>query len=250
MKLSKSITAGSLALLLGGFGCKPTDEQGIHDYYNVAPAEVHPVKASEKDIAIIVDTSSSMHDKVDGERKIVTAKRNLNDMIAGIRDYQQKMQNDIKVGLFYFDDGVVKRSLPIDDFDYSRLSTAVNKLETSGGTPLGYALAYAERELDKHGSGQKSIILLTDGENTVGRDPRDVYRVIKSTNVTYNDSPTTLYVIAYDTDKKNFAKLEQLGANVYEARSASELTSVLTTIKRDILPEAPISPGQFPVKKL
>ncbi len=246
MSLSKSIVAGSLALLLGGFGCKHTDEQGVSDYYNVTPAEVRPVKATEKDLAIIVDTSGSMNDRINGEKKIVTAKRNLDEMLQGIRDYQQKMQNDVKVGLFYFDGDAVKRSLPIDDFDYSRLSTAVNKLETSGRTPLGYALAYAERELDKHGSGQKSIILLTDGENTVGRDPRDVYRVIKSTNVTYNDSPTTLYVIAYDTDKSHFAKLETLGAKVYEARSASELTSVLTTIKRDILPEAPI---EFPVKK-
>ncbi len=246
MKLSKSIAAGSLALLLTSFGCKHTDEQGVDDYYDVTPKEVRPVKSAEKDIAIIVDTSSSMHDRVDGERKLVTAKRNLNDMLEGIRDYQQKMQNEIKAGLFYFDDGVVKRSLPIGDFDYSRLKTAVNKLEPDGSTPLGYALAYAERELDKHGSGQKSIILLTDGENTVGRDPRDVYRVIKSTNVAYNDTQTKLYVIAYDTDKDNFAKLEQLGAKVYEARSASELTSVLTTIKRDILPEAPI---EFPVQK-
>ncbi len=249
MKLSKSITAGSLALLLAGFGCKHTDEKDIDDYYNVAPAEVRPVKAGEKDIAIVVDTSGSMHDRVDGERKLVTAKRNLTDMLESIRDYQQKMQNDVKVGLFYFDDGVVKRSLAIDDFNYSRLTAAVEKLETSGGTPLGYALAYAERELDKRGSGQKSIILLTDGENSVGRDPRDVYRVIKSTNVAYNDSQTTLYVIAYDTDKRNFVKLEALGAKVYQARNASELTSVLTTIRKDILPEAPLSPGEFPIKK-
>jgi len=246
MKPSRYLAAGSLALLLAGFGCRHTDEKDIDDYYNVAPAEVRPVKAGEKDIAIIVDTSGSMHERVDGERKLVTAKRNLTEMLESIRDYQQKMQNDIKAGLFYFDDGVVKRSLAIDEFNYSRLSTAVDKLEISGGTPLGYALAYAERELDKHGSGQKSIILLTDGENTVGRDPRDVYRVIKSTNATYNDSETVLYVIAYDTDKSNFVKLEALGAKVYEARSAGELTAVLTTIRRDILPEAPI---QFPVQK-
>ncbi len=245
MTISRYLAAGSLALLLTSFGCKHTDEQDVGDYYDVTPKNVRSLKSAEKDIAIIVDTSGSMNDQVDDEKKIVTAKRNLNDMLEGIRDYQQKMQNEIKAGLFYFDDGVVKRSLPISDFDYSRLTTAVNKLEPDGSTPLGYALAYAERELDKHGSGHKSIILLTDGENTVGRNPDQIFSLIQSTNALYGDSQTTLYVVAYDTDKNNFAKLEQLGAKVYEARSASELTSVLTTIKRDILPEAPI---QFPVR--
>ncbi len=246
MTISRYLAAGSLAVLLAGSGCKHTDEQGVDDYYDVTPREVRPLKSAEKDIAIIVDTSGSMNGRVDDEKKIVAAKRNLNDMLEGIREYQRKMQNEIKAGIFYFDDGVVKRSLPIADFDYSRLTTAVNKLEPDGGTPLGYALAYAERELDKHGSGQKSIILLTDGENTVGRNPDHIFSLIQSTNVLYGDSQTTLYVVAYDTDKDNFAKLEQLGAKVYEARSASELTSVLTTIKRDILPEAPI---EFPVQK-
>ena len=36
-----------------------------------------------------------------------------------------------------------------------------------------------------------------------------------------------------------------MGDKLYEAKTASQLTDVLTTIRKDILPEAPISSGQF-----
>ena len=245
MRFAHYFTIGSFALLTT-VGCrsKLTDEAGRDDYYNVIPSKVSASHSGEKDIAFIFDTSLSMWDKVDGKHKIDEARSNLEAMLVQMRDYHKQMQN-IKAGLFYFDSGVVSCAVPIADFNYVTLSNAINHLKASGGTPLGVALAYAERELDVNGTGQKSVILLTDGANSLGKNPAEIFEKIQSTNSTYGDSNTTLYVIAYDTDKSNFKDLEKMGAKLYEAKNASQLTDILTTIRKDILPEAPISPGQF-----
>ena len=175
MRFAHYLTIGSFALL-ASVGCKSklTDEEGIKDYYNVVPPKVSAQHSGEKDIAFIFDTSGSMWDKVGGEHKIDQARNNLEAMLVGMRDYHEKMQN-VKAGLFYFDNEVVSCAVPIADFNYVTLSDAINHLKASGGTPLGVALAYAERKLDENGSGQKNIILLTDGANSSGKNPAEIF---------------------------------------------------------------------------
>ncbi|MEK6963272.1 MAG: VWA domain-containing protein [Nanoarchaeota archaeon] len=128
--------------------------------------------------------------------------------------------------------------MPIGDFDYTTLTNKVSQLSATSGTPLGVSLAYAERSLDQLGDGAKSIVLLTDGQNTNGREPEEVFRQIQATNVQSGDRLTELYVIAFDTNPEYFQGLKDLGAHVFSAQDAGQLSTVLGQTK-DLILEAP-----------
>ena len=59
------------------------------------------------------------------------------------------------------------------------------------------------------------------------RAPEQVFKKLIETNKKYDDSETKLFVVAYDTDKRNFRKLEELGAKVYGAKDNAELEKAL-----------------------
>ncbi len=245
MRFTRYITIAAFSLLTA-ISCRPKTDEGIENIYNVKPEKVFTEKSTDKIIEIILDTSGSMDEKLDGTKKIDSAKENLEQMLQEVNKYNMKMHN-VKAGLLYFEGRTVKCAVAMSDLNYDIMSKEVNKFTAnfSTGTPLGVALAYAERQVDKY-PGKRNIIMLTDGENTNGREPENIYEDIIATNEEFNDGKTTLYVIAYDTNKNNFRELEKFGATIYEAKSAADLTKVLTVIRTDIMAESPIAaPGQF-----
>ena len=78
--------------------------------------------------------------------------------------------------------------------------------------------------------------MLTDGANTVGKNPVEVYKDIIGSNG--NDVPTNLYVIAFDVNSHTFNGLKSLGATVYSAKDGKQLANVLKENTKLIL-EAP-----------
>lgn len=230
------------AFLFGGCGTG-TDEKGskkVADIYDVTPAAVKELDIKKKSLAFIIDTSGSMNDKLNGYKKIDSAKEALMQMLQKYKEHNDK-DKDLEAGLFYFSsNNIVICAVPISPFDYEKISSAVKNLGTSGGTPLGAALAYAERELDRQGTGMsKSIVMLTDGENTVGEEPGKIFRKIKETNEKAQDAPTSLYLVAFNTKKEPFKQLEEIGAKVYEAKNAAELSSTLCNTADMILEALP-----------
>lgn len=131
------------------------------------------------------------------------------------------------MGLFYFSGNDVKCAVPVGNFNYNLLKSKVNGLEANSNTPHGVSLAYAEREIDKTGYVDKSIVLLTDGMNNIGESPQGIFQSIIKTNESYGDSKTNLYIIAFNTDPEYFNRLKNDGAVVYEAKDGSELSRVL-----------------------
>ncbi len=225
---------GLAALVLALVGCgSATDEQGIKDVYDTTPAIVRQIDNKRKSVAFILDTSNSMDYRLNGERKIDIAKKSLDEILKIYKQYNDATGN-IEAGLFYFSSegmmSVVKNLVPIGKFDYNKLTEKFDKLTPQTGTPLGVALAYSERELDTKATGTKNIVLLTDGENSVGKEPYDIWKQILETNTKTGDSPTNLYVVAFNIKenlKKYFDGLKELDVIVYEAKDASELSQVL-----------------------
>ena len=225
-KLQKIALAITLAL--GTLGCNKTDENGIKDIYDVRPATTRPVEKWKSSVEFIVDTSNSMSDKLNGERKIDSAKKAMLGVLELYKQHNDQSQN-IEAGMLCFEGDGVKKVVPLSRFDYELLRKEVNNLRISGGTPLGIAIAYAERELDRNATGMKNIVLLTDGENSVGEEPEKVYRKIGEVNLEIGDSFTKAYVIAFNIDWRYFKPLQDLGARVTEAKDASSLADVLKT---------------------
>ena len=229
----KFITALGIGLLTAFLytGCKArTDEpnQPKDKTYDVAPTKKRNVDWQKKSLAMVLDTSGSMENKIEGKRKIDSAKESLQGILKRLQQSQQAYQKEnpnkynIEAGLFYFDGRTVKCAVPISKLNYNQLSTAVDSMTANGGTPLGIALAYAERSLNTNATGRKYILMLTDGENSTGRSPEKVYTKIKEAN-TKSQDPTNLFMAAFATSKTPFADLEKQGAKVVEAKDAEAL---------------------------
>lgn len=225
-RIIKNLASG---ILIGGsifgIGCdEGTDEKNRVDIYDVrSSTEVNSLEG--KAIALILDTSGSMDERINGERKIDSAKKALNKILDDYSDYA-KNNPKIKIGIFSFEGiGSVVNNVEINDFDYRKLLLCVDSLKAYSNTPIGISLAYAERELDKTGLPSKYIVLLSDGMNNVGRNPREVFNSIVESNK--NDVETKLYVVAFNTDASYFSELEKLGAKIYSANSGEELSKVL-----------------------
>ena len=73
--------------------------------------------------------------------------------------------------------------------------------------------------------------------------------LLKSANEKFELTTPGLRIIAFETERSNFAKLEELGAKVYEA-NISGLQDILTTNNQEVLAEDPSqSKDQVPEQK-
>ena len=111
---------------------------------------------------IIFDGSGSMASYLDGEIKIVGAKKAIVKFLAQI-------PQDVNMGLYLFDDYGRREVVPLQPIDKERLLEAINESSPGGGTPLADAMIFATKQLRKQrqkqlGYGEYNLIIVTDGE--------------------------------------------------------------------------------------
>lgn len=213
---------GAIAIASGLYGCDSRDSSR-RDEYDVTPT-TRPALEDKKAIMFMIDTSGSMANALENKVKIESARDAVFAALDRLKEYNDK-NGDLKVGISYIDSNDNIASLaPLKDFDYHALRIEAGKIiSTNSSTPLGRGLVYCERELDSTGAISKSILMLTDGENSSGKEPDEVYKRIIETNEKEQDFKTNLNVVAFDVDKKRFRSLEDLGARVVQADSGKEL---------------------------
>ena len=126
-------------------------------------------------IAILVDSSGSMGRPAPGEDrpKYLVAREAVSKMLEATDAFVVKRPDfRIKVALLHFSSGPWL-DLPIQSYDRATLIRALHKLPVpKGGTAIGRAMMAARRQLYRSGVFRKYIVVVTDGENTSGRDPR------------------------------------------------------------------------------
>ena len=223
--LSKLLVSGMFGLSLTTGCFSGTDEKGLEDVYEIS-SSTSITNTDDKAVEFVLDTSGSMDEEIDGVRKIDSAKESLNTILDSYEGYSQDHPN-FQAGLLYFHLGSVQTVIPIGRFNRQSFNEAMKDWSADGGTPLGAALAVAERNLDKTGYFNKYVVLLTDGENTEGRAPEDIYKKIIETNDREDDSQTNVYIVAFNMDESYFRELKELGATVYGAKDGKQLTDVL-----------------------
>ena len=120
-----------------------------------------------QNLLIIFDTSSSMSWDYEDSTKIVIAKSVLSDLIANLPD-------GMKVGLRVFGRcNYSKRLLLVGLLDREQLHATIVSITTGGKTPLAYTLEQAKKDFTGI-TGNKLILLVTDGVDTCGGDPKSV----------------------------------------------------------------------------
>jgi Ca-activated chloride channel homolog len=138
----------------------------------VPTAHADPDKGNK--LVLVLDSSGSMKEPAgDGQTKITAARSALTKVVG-------KLPAEAEVGLRVYGATVFKRtqpgactdtqlSVPIGTNNRPQLQAAIAKYKPFGETPIGYALQEAAKDLGP--SGQRTIVLVSDGEATCAPDP-------------------------------------------------------------------------------
>ena len=129
----------------------------------------------------------------------------------------------VDVGLFIFDKDDAREVVKLAPFDAGAIQNwATNFASPSGGTPLGNSLRTVSRAVLNSPMPRKHIIIITDGENTVGPNPAAVMPEVNRA-AEKKQSPVFVHFIAFNVDAKVFNGVKKQGASVASAADETQL---------------------------
>jgi Ca-activated chloride channel family protein len=204
------------------------------------PVHAVQVPRDEGVVVLTVDVSASMTANDIQPSRIQAA-------IAGASKFVQQVPDGIQVGLIAFDG--TARVLVDPTTDHASVIDAVKTLSTGPRTATGDALETAlgtirstlSADVLKSGDIPASVVLLSDGAETVGRPVLDVAQEAKRlgvpvTTIAYGTPTGTVVVqgqiVDVPADTTTMSEIAQItGGKYYEAASASDLDKAYTDIK-------------------
>jgi Mg-chelatase subunit ChlD len=225
------------------------DARNARDEADAAPYQAAVDEGLGAAVAILVDTSGSMRDRAAGDDrpKYVVAQEAIEAMLDATDAFVARRPDfPIKVGIYSFSSSV--RTLrPIQTYNREAIRRALDDLpRPGGGTAIGEALREARPDLYRAGVFRKYLLVVTDGDNTSGRDPERVAREIFAKS----QGAVQVYFVAFDTTPQKFAFLKEVGGDVIGAGTGAELHTALDGIYQGrILAEAPDAGEREPAKK-
>jgi hypothetical protein len=210
-----------------------------------------PINAADKDgvaVAIVYDTSGSMKEPVrDGAGKLtpkyVIANRSLVNIADRVEGFMTNStangSRTVHAGLFVFEGNGAKQAVAFGPFKAAAFRQWADQFSSpNGGTPLGNAVSAASQVVLQSGLTRKHVLVITDGNNTLGPAPAAIMPPLMKTDL-------SIHFIAFDVDASVFASVKKLGATVVAAADERQLNSQLDFImEQKILLEA-----EEPVKK-
>jgi hypothetical protein len=206
--------------------------------------------AAEEDgvaLAIIYDTSGSMHDSVrdstgHSSPKYVIANRALSAVAKQIQAFASNTAGGaprkVEAGLFVFQGDSAREAVKFGPFDASALEDFARKFSSpSGNTPLGNSLTIATRRVLSSPLSRKHVLIITDGMNTEGPTPAEVMpRLLRQAQ--QKQATVSVHFVAFDVAAKVFDPVKKLGATVVGASDEKQLNTQLEYIlQRKILLE-------------
>ena len=203
-----------------------------------------PVQAADApaDLILILDASGSMWGQIEGENKIVIARRVLGDLVDGLPEGK-------RVSLIAYghrrdgDCADIETITPLGPLDRGALKSRVNALNPKGKTPITASVQQAFAQLEGSDAGA-TVILVSDGLETCGGDPCAAVRAAKESGIRF-----VLHVVGFDVAKEDVSSLEcaaQAGDGLFlSAENAGQLSAALETAVE--LP-AEVPPGRLVVK--
>jgi Mg-chelatase subunit ChlD len=203
-----------------------------------APYQAEVEEGLGASVAILIDTSGSMKERVGGDsrRKSELAQEALEAMLDATDAFIARRPDfPIKIGIYSFSSSV-RRLRPIQPYDRSAIKNVLASLPgPGGGTAIGDAMREARPDLYRAGTFRKYLLVVTDGENTNGRSPEDVARDIWGKS----QGGVQTFFVAFDTSPEKFSFLKDVGGDVIGAGTGAELRTALDGIYQGkILAEA------------
>lgn len=181
-------------------------------------------QAAETDLLLILDASGSMWGQIQGENKIVIARRVLQELIGelpagaevGLVAYGHRREGDCED---------VETIVPLGPLDKAALNGQIEALNPKGKTPITTSVRQAI-DIARGRDQATTVLLVSDGLETCGGDPCATVREAKAAGVKF-----ILHVVGFDVSKEDVSQLEcaaQAGGGLYlDARNADELSAAL-----------------------
>jgi Ca-activated chloride channel family protein len=194
------------------------------------------------DIALILDTSSSMATPLGDDTRLAGAQSVLKEFI-------ERREND-RIGLVIFkEQSIVLSPLTLDYSALTTLIDSVDQVNLMDGTAIGIGLSDALNLLRESRARSRVAVLLTDGENNAGSiEPLAAARIAETLGV-------RLYTIglldadarsrgSVNVDERALLEMAQLtGGRYFAAESVSGLEEIYASI--DALEKSRVGRPQF-----
>lgn len=196
--------------------------------------------SGERDLLIIFDASQSMAQKTSGGvTRIDAAKKAFVQMMNHISD-----SKGVNVGLMVYGHrlpagnprccGDIELVVPVDEANRKLLSNAVMKLRPLGKTPITASLTRSASVLQKLKTDrQKVVVLLTDGIETCGGDPRKAAAALQKLGIKVD-----FYVIGFDLPANQVKQVKEIAeagkGKFLKADNAKALEAALKTVEKEI----------------
>ncbi|GAA4972400.1 VWA domain-containing protein [Actinoplanes utahensis] len=212
-----------------------------------APAHADETETEPPVVELVLDVSGSMKAAdIDGETRMVVAKRAFNDVVDAL---PETTQLGIRVlGATY---GGKNKKLGCQDTQQivkvgqvNRVAAknAIATLQPTGFTPIGLALRSAAKDLEGAGAARR-IVLITDGEDTcTPPDPCDVARQLaaQGTDLVVD----TLGLAPDEKTRKQLVCVAQATGGTYaSAQSEEELTDRIKQLVDRAAKPVPVTPA-------
>ncbi|MDN5894271.1 MAG: VWA domain-containing protein [Nocardioides sp.] len=183
-------------------------------------------------LMLVMDSSGSMKEPTGGgQTRIQAAKGALGEVIGQLPDDQEVGLRVYGAKVFSRDDkGACTDSQRVVDLgsdNRGELRNAVKKYRPYGETPIGYALQEAGTDLGD--SGQRNIVLVSDGEPNCEPDPCEVARDLGKQGISLHIDVVGLDV--NDTARKKLECIARAGnGNYYDANNSKELADSMVHV--------------------
>jgi hypothetical protein len=210
---------------------------GVAATLSLLPTSLRAADAEGIAVAIVYDTSGSMKESVRDQAgklspKYVIANRALLNIANRLQAFTTGTNGarTVKAGLFVFDGSGSKQAVKFGPFDVAAFQEwTKNFSHPTGGTPLGNALTDAANTVLHSGLTRKHVLLLTDGNNTIGPAPAEAMKPFKR-QAESQGTAVSVHFVAFDVDAGLFSGVKKLGATVVGAANEPQLNSQLEFI--------------------
>jgi hypothetical protein len=186
-------------------------------------------------VAIVYDTSGSMSAPVkDAEGKatpkFLIANRALENIVSQLEKFSATSPRKLQVALFTFSLQGAKPAVPLGPFEPGKLRDWIaNFKKPDGGTPLGNATAEAARALVAQKASARHVLVITDGQNTIGPAPEKRIAEINQDGMKTGNL-VAFHFIAFDVKASIFAAIKKEGATLLSAADEKQLNERLTFV--------------------
>jgi hypothetical protein len=163
--------------------------------------------------------------------KYVIGNRALEAVVAKIERFATNAgARPVHGGLYIFSGEGAKEVVKFGRFDPAAMRRWLKDYPgPTSGTPLGLAVQTAANAVVNSDMAQKHVLVITDGENTVGPDPT---QILPQLNRAAERKGAVLFThfVAFDVAARVFAPLKKQGATVVGAGDEKELNGQLEFI--------------------